>query len=869
MVRVPVMVAVLLAVVSPTTSVSAAPGDCATATALVEQGLPKRAVALLGSLPATECATERAAARSAVGLGDTLAAKAAEELTSERLSPAERRSSAESFAKKALEQDSENESAARTLETVEAERPWSARLRAGWDGFWDQYLSPSTTLVALLLGLLAVMLVLARLVALGRADWAEPGTKPDAWRGWMLTGAAAGLLGGAVMISVGFANVVAESPDEGLIWAGRGLTFVTGVVALVVGGVSRRGWGAALKSWTMWAGLAILAALWADQYWRTLEGSSSWRTPLWLVLAVLSAAVGIWLAAWLLATRLRLDIVVKGADGTVSSTGVGTVVALLSELGAERARGIEVPRGADVTALEGAFSTLPDNAFLRTIKGLLVSVGGVTPWTATVEGDAASRSVSIRRNGHTVDSAVIDVAAIVPSVPGGPETQAATATTGAETSAAEPDASLRLAAAFILLTLAKKHRAIGSGLAGATRWESVGLQYIASSDLSGASDSARRRALLAAALNRDPANLSAQLAYRHALDRLSDDKETLRHYREWLSKFEKEENITRGLKLRSTYTRAVIATNEAFAGGAGAGALQPVRDALEDHDDIARAVKQEDAEWLLVQEFEDRLSGLRYLANGRGQHPSPRSPWGMYNVGCALASRHDLSETVVSPGNGGKAQDDREAVAWLRRAQEDPLDRDWYKTDPQLEEFRKRAFFRRAFLSAPNSDLFAVPAVADVAEPLRRAGYGHPRLLAAARPPVVAAAAEIDRTRAGVVVRLAEIHCSLVDFGHAAAGHAAADGEPPRPLEDWAGELIHRFVEEGRPSLEHLRAFRDEHARCDFAQLVAADVHAASRTEDELPSVQEGAHWPQAYLAAPGLSLTRLRGALAAWLATL
>ncbi|WP_404380240.1 hypothetical protein LL946_10095 [Knoellia locipacati] len=862
MVRVPVMVAVLLAVGSPTTSVSAAPGDCATATALVKQQLPQRAVALLDSLPAAECAAERGVARSAVGLGDTLAAKAADELTSERLS------SAESFATQALKHDSENESAAQTLKTIEDARPWSARLRAGWDGFWEKHLEPSTPLVLLLLGVLAAMFVLARLVALGRAEWAEPGTKPNAWRGWMRVGAAAGLLGGAVMISVGFANVLSESPDEGLIWAGRGLAFVTGVVALVVGGVSRRTWGGALRSWTLWAGLAILAALWADQFWVTLEGSSSWRTPLWLLLALLTAAVGIWLAAWLLATRLRLDIVVKGEDGAASSTGVGTVVALLSELGAERAQGIEVPRGADVTALEGAFSTLPDNAFLRTVKGLLVSLGGVTPWTATVEGGAASRSVSIRRNGHAVDSAVIDVAAIVPSISGEPGVEAATTTSEADSSAAEPDASLRLAAAFILLALAQKHRAIRSGLAGATRWESVGLQYIASSDLTGPSNSARRRALLAAALNRDPANLSAQLAYRHALDRLSDDKDTLRRYREWLAEFEKEERLTRGLKLRATYTRAVIATNEAFAGGSRAGGLQPIREALEDHAEIAATVKEDDPEWRLVQELKDRLSGLHYLANG-GQRPSPRSPWGMYNLGCALASRHDLSQTLVSPGNGGKAQDDAEAAIWLRRAQEDPLDRDWYKSDPQLEEFRKRAFFRRTFLPAPNSDLFAVPAVAAVAEPLRRAGYGHPRLLAAARPPVVASVAEIDRAQAGVVVRLAEIHCSLVDFGRAAAGNPLADGAPPRPLEDWAGELVHRFVEEGRPSLEHLRGFRDEHARCGFAQLVAADVHATSRTDNELPKVQEGAHWPQAYLAAPGVSLTQLRGALAAWLATL
>ncbi|MDT0214030.1 hypothetical protein Q9R29_09040 [Rothia sp. ARF10] len=872
--RVPVLVVGLLAVAGPTLGVqvayaAVAPSECATAKALVEQGLPQRALTVLPST-GTDCLAERASATSAEQLGASLAQKAQEQLAADELSEAK------ATATKALTYDKENVEAATTLREAKEQGPWTGRLRDAWDEFWEDQLAPSTALLATLLAVLAMLLVLARLVALGRGDWTEPRTDPRFWRGLMRVGATAGMLGGAVMVSVGLANVSASPPDRWLVQAGRVLTVVTAGVALVVGGAPRSGRWPRLTSVPSWAGVAILAGLGADQLWDVLDGESEWRTPLWIALSLLTAAVGVWLAAWLLATRLRLDVVVKGEDGSLSTTGVGTVVALLSELGAERTRGIEVPRGADVTALEGAFSTLPDNVVLRTLKGLLVSLGGVTPWTATIEGSAASRSVSIRRNGQAVDSAVIDVAALVPAVTStaesdsnagstSPAASQAEATDG-DSSTVEPDASLRLAAAFILTTMSTKHSAIRRGLAGATRWESVGLQYIASADLTKPSDAARRRAVLAAALNRDPGNLSARLAYRHALDRESTDRKTLELYRDWLRTFAKEEGLTRGLRLRATYTRAVIATNAAFAGGRATGGGAAIAEALEDHRAIAVTVRDTDPERHLVDELEDRLQGLDYLLGQRDEKPAPNSPTGMYNVGCALASRHDL-EVPDSQSNAGKAVDDPEAVVWLRRAQETPLDRDWYRTDPQIAEFRKRAFFRSSFLPAPNEDFLDAALVAPYAGSLHKAGRAHPRLLAGALPSVVAAGAAIDRAQAATLIRLAEVHASLVAYRETAA--VASGGEAARPLEVWAVELLDRFVAQGRPSLDDLADLADVGTRRAFALLVADDVHAKTRADDELPTPHKGEHWPQDYTRAPDLSRDRLRAALNGWLSTL
>ena len=493
----------------PVASAAVTPGECATAKALVEQGLPRQAQAVLAGNTPVECADEQASAASRKQLGEVLAATARGHLARAQAPPTgddtRELAEAEAAATKALTYDKENEDAAAVLRDVKAQGSWTARLRDAWDQFWEDRLAPSVALLATLLAVLAVQLVLARLVALGRGDWTEPRAEPRFWRALVRVGATAGMLGGAVMVSVGLASVSASSSDDWLVPTGRVLAVVAAGVALVAGGASRSRRLIGLTSLSALMGVVIVGALAVDVLWDVLDGSSPWRTPLWIVLSLLTGAVGVWLTAWLLATRLRLDVVVKGEDGSLSTTGVGTVVALLSELGAERTRGIEVPRGADVTALEGAFSTLPDNVVLRTLKGLLVSLGGVTPWTATIEGSATSRSVSIRRNGQAVDSTVIDVAALVPEV-SDRTTDPATSTSTVETpkaatseggaTAAEPDASLRLAAAFILMTLSTKHPQIRAGLAGATRWESVGLQYIASADLARLSDVGQRRAVL-------------------------------------------------------------------------------------------------------------------------------------------------------------------------------------------------------------------------------------------------------------------------------------------------------------------------------------------------------------------------------------
>lgn len=84
------------------------------------------------------------------------------------------------------------------------------------------------------------------------------------------------------------------------------------------------------------------------------------------------------------------------------------VAALLYERGAEKPRGLEVPRGVDTTALAGALTDLPDNVIGKIIRYLVDTVTGTTPWVAHVEGDADRRTVSISRNGRPVGSAVID-----------------------------------------------------------------------------------------------------------------------------------------------------------------------------------------------------------------------------------------------------------------------------------------------------------------------------------------------------------------------------------------------------------------------------------------------------------------------------
>ncbi|UKA55440.1 hypothetical protein LFT45_05825 [Arthrobacter sp. FW305-BF8] len=250
---------------------------------------------------------------------------------------------------------------------------------------------------------------------------------------------------------------------------------------------------------------------------------------------VLLALVGSLVLATYLSSRLRISLDVRDTKGETSKVDVSQIGALLHELGADAPRGLEIPAGADVTALaEDAMPLSFTNKVLAAVQKVLVSTFGVTPWRVVVSSsNEDSMTVSMARNGASVGAVTIDRnelhLADGQSEISGPDGKAATPTK--TNSAAELELH-KMAAAYILVMLARKHYGF-DGLCGATDWRSLGLHYIATTDTTMADE--RQKKLLGAAVDRDAGNMLAEVTLQHKLCRGSTDEETTKTYAEWLS----------------------------------------------------------------------------------------------------------------------------------------------------------------------------------------------------------------------------------------------------------------------------------------------------------------------------------------------
>ena len=523
-----------------------------------------------------------------------------------------------------------------------------------------------------------------------------------------------------------------------------------------------------------------------------------------LVLAAVLAIQGVWLLAWWLATRIRLDV--KGPTGAAE---VGTVAAVLYELGAEKPQGLEVPRGADVTALDGALGSLPDNPVLKVLKDIIRSISGVTPWTATIEGDATARVVTVVRNGRTLGSAILDPQRLGIEDQGSstadkaPSTDKATAAASSTSKAASPvtaDRTLQMAAAFVLATMAKEHPVIARGLAGCTSWKSVGYQYIGSTIRVLPSETAARDqklALLGRALDEDGGNRAARLAFRHAVDRDATDCQTLDRYATFLVDFStdldnhEDEFETAALRLRAVYTRAIVLVNAVYAHGEDGhttDAGEPCGLRREDLTEQAQLALSRLLELVEVKpgassadplaefkrQFEDDVQGTLLLARLTPDAPTPNSPIGMYNLGCALASRHDVEWPPSKPAptltddrtvaKTTREADDLTALTWLQFASQDPQTKEWMADDPQLAKFRTRRTYRNNFLTKPRDDFFTLSTVTPFASQLKTSGYGDVSLLATAEPRSLGVDLSAAPGVCAQLVELARLHRGLSAF---------------------------------------------------------------------------------------------------------
>lgn len=290
----------------------------------------------------------------------------------------------------------------------------------------------------------------------------------------------------------------------------------------------------------------------------TLPGAIDARSVSWLPI-VLAAALclgAVVALAYALSTRLRVSIAVAGET---EKAGTTEIVALLRELGASAPQGLEVPRGADITALEGKNILTESTGWLAPVIKVVQQIMGFTPWRVVVdhktdaEGKVAVETfVVVTRNGRSVDAATIRRQ---PFGPTGPTVDTS-----------------KIAAAFVLKAIADGyHRKDFSGLAGAQEWASIGLQYVATTDKSLSHE--HRKELLTKAVDLDPSNLLAQVSLKHEQYRRAKAHPELHTYLEWLCGFvggdpvdPKYRNLVedhRDLELRVCYTALAVALNHA------------------------------------------------------------------------------------------------------------------------------------------------------------------------------------------------------------------------------------------------------------------------------------------------------------------
>ncbi|WP_146617457.1 hypothetical protein [Arthrobacter globiformis] len=476
--------------------------------------------------------------------------------------------------------------------------------------------------------------------------------------------------------------------------------------------------------------LIVLAPEWNAN---AIEGKSFGQMAAGALLAFLGSVV---LAVYL-SSRLRLTLDVRDTKGETSKVDVSQIGALLHELGADAPRGLEVPEGADVTALaDNAMPVSFTNKVLAAVQKLVVSIFGVTPWRVVVSSsNEDSMTVSMARNGASVGAVTIDrnelQLADGQSKKPGTDAKATTPTT--TNSAAELELH-KMAAAYILVTLAKKHHGF-DGLCGATDWRSLGLHYVATTDTTMADERAKR--LLGAAVDHDAGNMLAEVALQHALFRESTDKETIKTYADWLLGMANEirNDIDRRAKSAAGYTPLLYRIELTFLSMVlnlppdSSAFLQLQRPGREIAGNLVRKLEPSrrlnvPGPWAYAMRLDAALA-YRDLDETSPEKAVQHSdlhtaalasiaPRTAYNAACSIARRR--GEAAVEEVKGR-----------LRYALRDPGLTAWARKDPELAVLRKNPDFLQFLGVTPRQDFWKLEAFEPYEKQLRKAGIARPR----------------------------------------------------------------------------------------------------------------------------------------------
>jgi hypothetical protein len=188
-------------------------------------------------------------------------------------------------------------------------------------------------------------------------------------------------------------------------------------------------------------------------------------------------------------------------------------------------------------------------------------------------GDGDSRVVvTLTRNGTVARTALVDLSRFLPGTSASGKAPAMAKTEEGQGKAADRGDLLTAVAAVILTEMAQRHPKLEEGLCGAKRWESVAAHVVATKPPASQGGRELRRELLAYAVDRDPRNSLALLAYANLLgEGASSPAEIRRHVRRLRTirvVIERRAGDRRGywpLRLRALHTLTAAQLNLAAA----------------------------------------------------------------------------------------------------------------------------------------------------------------------------------------------------------------------------------------------------------------------------------------------------------------
>lgn len=442
----------------------------------------------------------------------------------------------------------------------------------------------------------------------------------------------------------------------------------------------------------------------------------------------LLALFGSLVLAVYLGSRLRVTLDVRDTKGETSKVDVSQIGALLHELGADAPRGLEIPEGADVTALaDNAMPVSFTNKVLAAVQKLVVSIFGVTPWRVVVSSsNADSITVSMARNGSSVGAVTIDRNELQ-LADGKSERSGAEGKT--ETNSAAELELHKMASAYILVTLAKKHYGF-DGLCGATDWRSLGLHYIATTDSTMADE--RQKKLLGAAVDHDAGNMLAEVALQHALFRERTDTETIKAYADWLSGKAKamRDDIDRRAISEAGYSPLLHRVEKTFLSAVLN--LPPASSEFHQLQSQARQVAEK-----LVQELAPSkrysipapLAQAMRLEAALAHHDlldAKQSPDDLYKQALRSTAPHTAYNAACSIARNQGAAGIDEVKRRLQYALSDQKLKEWARRDPELAELRKSEDFLHFLGVKPRKDFWKLEAFEPYEKQLCEAGIAKP-----------------------------------------------------------------------------------------------------------------------------------------------